>query len=71
MLLGYFTEEAYNKLLHDIQRNTENYSSPDEWLSTYFGGNDYFKMSSVDVSFCSGLYSGEKRRCTKVAGRPC
>lgn len=46
MLLGYFTEEAYDKLLHDIQHNTENYSSPDEWLSTYFGNNDYFKMSS-------------------------
>ena len=45
MLLGYFTEEAYDKLLHDIQHNTENYSSPDEWLSTYFGNNDYFKMS--------------------------
>lgn len=27
MLLGYFTEEAYDKLLHDIQHNTENYSS--------------------------------------------
>lgn len=30
MLLGYFTEEAYDKLLHDIQHNTENYT----WNST-------------------------------------
>lgn len=61
MLLGYFTEEAYDKLLHDIQHNTENYSSPDEWLSTYFGNNDYFKMSSVDVSVFVPDYTPGKK----------
>ena len=69
MLLGYFTEEAYNKLLHDIQRNTENYSSPDEWLSTYFGGNDYFKMSSVDVSVFVPDYTPGKKTMHKSRGK--
>lgn len=61
MLLGYFTEEAYEKLLHDIPKNAEKYSSQDEWLPTYFGGNDYFKMSSVDVSmFVPSYIQGKK-----------
>ena len=57
MLLGYFTEEAYDKLLHDIPKNAENYSSPDEWLPAYFGSNDYYKMSSVDVSMFVPAYT--------------
>ena len=61
MLLGYLTEEAYDKLIHDIPQNAESYSSPDEWLSTYFGGNDYFKMSSVDVSVFVPAYTPGKK----------
>lgn len=51
MLLGYFTEEAYEKLLHDILQNVENYSGTEDWLPTYFGSTDgFYKMFSVDVS---------------------
>ncbi len=58
MLLGYFTEEAYDKLLHDIPSNAENYTSNDDWLPTYFGtATGYFKMSSIDVSIFSPSYT--------------
>lgn len=62
MLLGYFTEDAYDKLFHDIPLNTANYSSSEEWLPTYFGGmNDYYKMSSVDVSMFVPAYTPGKK----------
>ena len=32
MLLGYFTEEAYDKLLHDIPNNAERYSEKEASL---------------------------------------
>ena len=51
MLLGYFTEDAYDRLLHDISLNAKKYSSSDEWLSEYFGNtNGYFKISAVEVN---------------------
>lgn len=62
MLLGYFTEEAYDKLLHDISQNAEQYSSNEEWLQTYFGSSDnYYKMSSVDVSRFNPYYTPGKK----------
>ncbi len=62
MLLGYFTEEAYDKLLHDIQQNAENYSTDDEWLPTYFEStDDYYKMSTVDVSAFKPYYIPGKK----------
>lgn len=62
MLLGYFTEEAYDKLLQDIPQNAGNYSSNEEWLSTYFGNtNDYFRMSTVDVSMFTPSYALGKK----------
>lgn len=62
MLLGYFTEEAYDKLLNDIPNNAEKYSEKEEWLSSYFGATtDYFKMSSVDVGkFVPNYTPGKK-----------
>ena len=42
MLLRYFTEEAYEKLLHEIPQNADNYSSNEDWLPTYFGSSDGF-----------------------------
>ena len=41
MLLKYFTEEAYDKLIHDIEANAEKYSYGEEWLDEYFGNSDY------------------------------
>lgn len=62
MLLSYFTEEAYDQLLHDIPLNAGKYSSDDEWLSTYFGSTDgYFKQSSVDVNMFTPSYSPGKK----------
>ena len=62
MLLGYFTEEAYDRLLQEIPRNYEYYSGEDEWLSTYFGAtNDYYRYSSVEVhSFTPSYTPGKK-----------
>lgn len=63
MLLGYFTEEAYEKLLHEIPQNADNYSSNEDWLPTYFGSsNGYFKISSVDVSMFVPSYTPGKKR---------
>lgn len=52
MLLGYFTEEAYDKLYHDIEVNAEKYAGTDEWLADYFGPSvEYFHQSkTVDVA---------------------
>ena len=61
MLLGYFTEEAYDKLLHYIPKNAENYSSQDEWLPVYFGNSDYYKISSVDVNKFVPAYTPGKK----------
>ena len=58
MLLSYFTEEAYERLLHDIEANASKYAGEDEWLSEYFGhSTDYFKQSkSVDVARFNPYY---------------
>lgn len=63
MLLGYFKEEAYDQLLHDIPKNTENYAGngQDDWLTTYFGRDDYFKISSVDVNVFTPSYAPGKK----------
>mgnify|MGYP001029902892 FL=1 len=62
MLLSYFTEEAYESLLHDIRKNAENYASDGDWLTTYFSGTDgYFKTSSVDVGAFSPHYTSGKK----------
>ena len=62
MLLGYFTEEAYDKLLCDIPKNAVNYYSDKDWLSAYFGNSDeYFKISSVDVNIFTPSYTPGKK----------
>ena len=62
MLLGYFTEEAYDKLLHNIPNNAERYSKKEEWLPAYFGSTtNYYKMSTVDVSTFVPAYSPGKK----------
>lgn len=62
MLLGYFTEEAYEKLLNDISRNAEHYSEKDEWLPDYFGDlQEYYKTSTVEVSSFTPSYTPGKK----------
>lgn len=58
MLLGYFTEEAYERLLNDSENNVSNYTSDEDWLPRYFGrGVTYFGLSSKEVGefspYCS------------------
>lgn len=62
MLLGYFTEEAYDRLLHSISENAEYYSGTDDWLPDFFGPNEeYYKMSAVDVSAFTPAYTPGKK----------
>lgn len=51
MRLGYFTEEAYERLLGDVDKNEEKYKGNDEWLDEYFGkGVKYCGLSAVQVN---------------------
>jgi len=63
MLLGYFTEEAYEQLLNDIALNSEKYSGTEEWLPEYFGNaNSYYNISkTVDVSKFLPSYTPGKK----------
>lgn len=61
MLLRYFTEEAYEKLLQNISQNSEKYLSGEEWLPEFFGETEYFKTSSVEVLSFSPDYSAGKK----------
>ena len=62
MLLGYFTEEAYEKLFSDISKNAEYYSEKEEWLSGYFGDSqEYYKMSTIEVSSFIPAYKPGKK----------
>ncbi|MBE7703876.1 MAG: hypothetical protein E7Z89_07500 [Cyanobacteria bacterium SIG28] len=62
MLLGYFTEDAYENLLDNISQNSEYYSGEDDWLPKYFGGEDnYFKNSTVNVNRYTPAYNPGKK----------
>lgn len=68
MFLGYFTENAYENLLHNIERNESKYNSEEDWLDKYFGPNkEYFKISkNVDVAHFKPFYTpGEKNDSQK------
>ena len=58
MFLGYFTEEAYDKLLNDVDINLEKYSGAEDWLTEYFGNDAYFALSSVEVNKFNPHYTG-------------
>ena len=61
MLLGYFTEEAYERLLNDVDVNRDKYASNEEWLENYFGrGVVYSGLSSVEVNKFNPYYTGSK-----------
>lgn len=52
MLLGYYTEDAYNDLLNSVEQNVSKYESDKPWVKEFFGGLDnYYKISSrVEVN---------------------
>ena len=69
MLLGYLTEDAYEKLYHDIERNSEKYTQEEDWLPGYFGyKSDYYKVSqTVDVQHFTPYYvPGQKTDSQKT-----
>ena len=59
MRLGYFTEQAYEKLLANVGANQEMYASDEEWLPEFFHGTDYYKYSSVSVDRFTPYIAGE------------
>ena len=61
MLLGYFTEDAYNQLHGDISKNTDFYSGNTDWLNQYFGRADYYKNSSVEVNKFTPWYTAGRK----------
>lgn len=62
MQLGYFTEEAYDRLLSEVKENSANYASDDEWLDSYFGrGVVYYGFSSVEVNKFTPYCMGEQK----------
>lgn len=66
MLLGYFTEEAYERLLNDVNENSEKYAGDEDWLENYFGrGITFSGLSSVEVNKFSPFCSGSKSNAAK------
>lgn len=60
--LGFFTEDAYYSLLHDIHKNSEYYYRDEEWLPTYFSSQEgYFGMSTVEISKFTPKYTAGKK----------
>ena len=50
MRLGYFTDHAYERLLADVEKNSDLYVGEFGWLENYFAGSgDYYRLSSVNV----------------------
>ena len=51
MLLGFFTEEAYDRLLGAVDENKDKYLEPDNWVASYFGpGVEWCGVSSQQVN---------------------
>ena len=62
MLLSCFTEPAYEKILHSISENEEKYQTPSDWISEFFGEEEYFKTSkTVDVMYFKPHYEEGKK----------
>lgn len=67
MNLRYFTEEAYNDLYYNIQKNLPNYSSKDEWLDAYFkNSSEYYKTSSVEVGDFAPIYKTDDKNAEDI-----
>ena len=62
MLLGFFTEDAYQQLINQIPENLEKYVSGDDWVGEFFKNRtDYYKMSSVNVGKFTPYYTIGKK----------
>ena len=67
MYLGYFTEDAYDRLLNSIGTNLNHYKESEAWVKYFFGNDNYFRVSkSVNVLsfnpyFVCGAKSNEQK----------
>ena len=61
MLLGFFTEEAYDRLLSAVDENREKYLEEENWVPSYFGnGVEWYGKSSQEVNKFNPYYSEAK-----------
>ena len=61
MLLGFFTEEAYDRLLGAVEENKDKYQEADNWIPSYFGpGVEWHRLSSQQVNKFTPYYSDSK-----------
>ncbi|MBD5086419.1 MAG: hypothetical protein HDT32_03565 [Clostridiales bacterium] len=61
MLLGFFTEDAYDRLLSSVDENREKYLLTDNWVPTCFNkGVEWYGISSQQVNKFSPYYSMAK-----------
>lgn len=49
MVLKFFTEDAYNRLYESVDRNYQNYLSDEDWLESFFNGDEFYESSQVEV----------------------
>lgn len=47
--IPYFLEEAYDKLWDQVEANCEKYLGTEDWLDAYFSGQEYMKLSTIDI----------------------
>lgn len=51
MHLGFFTDDAYDRLLGAVDENLGKYREPDNWISSYFkSGVEWYGISSQEVN---------------------
>lgn len=61
MLLGFFTEDAYDRLLSEVSENKDKYLQSDNWVANYFGsGVEWHGVSSQQVNKFTPFMSGSK-----------
>lgn len=63
MLLGFFTEDAYDRLLSAVEENKDKYLETNNWVANYFGtGVEWRGISSQQVNKFTPFMSGSKDR---------
>lgn len=61
MYLGFFTEDAYDRLLDAVEENKDKYLESDNWVPTYFAkGVEWCGISSQEVNKFDPWLSGSK-----------
>ena len=61
MELGFFTDDAYQKLLDSVEENKEKYLTSENWVPAFFNpGYEWYGKSSQQVNRFSPYMSGSK-----------